>query len=268
MSEPVSIAAGDVVARFDPADGGRLVSLQIDSIEFIADDADALGRGCYPMVPWAGRVDRGRFSFGGADHQLPVTLGDHAIHGTGFVAPWTTTHQEPDSLTMSFELDEPWPFGGRVEHRARIDAQHLHLELEVFANHCDMPAMAGWHPWFLRRPVGASDVGDAELEFGPASMYELENMIPTGRLVEPPVGPWDDCFTDLESEPVIRWPGLMELGLSTSADHWVIYTQPTHALCVEPQSDAPDSFNRTPHVVAAGDSMLTTFDLRWRSLAS
>lgn len=271
QTETVTIEADGASARFDPADGGRLASLRIGAVELLAEDPDPLGRGCYPMVPWAGRVDRGRFTFAGSAHQLPIGLGDHAIHGTGFVSPWTTTSQGPAAVTMSLDLAQPWPFGGCVEHRASIEPGRLHLELEVFAHHLDMPAMAGWHPWFLRQPNdGTTDttIADAALTFGPASMYELDNMIPTGALVAPPPGPWDDCFTDLDAEPVIRWPGFVELSLSSDADHWVVYTQPDHALCVEPQTDAPDAFNRRPHVVRAGESLLTTFDLRWRSLSA
>ncbi len=259
-----TIRAGDAIASFDASDGARLVSLEVAGFEIIVDDQESLGRGCYPMVPWAGRVNRGRFEFAGRTHQLPVTHGDHAIHGTGFTSGWSLVSKGERSITMALNLVAPWPLGGRVEHRASIGDDHLHLELEVFAGHDAMPAMVGWHPWFHRTLAGS----DAALDFGPARMYEVSNMIPTGELIAPSPPPWDDCFTALGREPVITWSNVLELAMSSSCDHWVLYTKPDHALCVEPQSDAPDAFNRAPEVIEPGSSLVATFDLRWRSLAS
>jgi aldose 1-epimerase len=95
-------------------------------------------------------------------------------------------------------------------------------------------------------------------------MYELDaQAIPTGRLVDPPEGPWDNCFTALQSAPTLDWAGALRLRLGSSADHWVIYDEPEHAICVEPQTAAPDAFNRTPQVVEAGASMHAEFWLAW-----
>ena len=47
---------------------------------------DPMSWGCYPMVPWAGRVRRGRFVFADGTYQLPINMAPHAIHGTGFRA--------------------------------------------------------------------------------------------------------------------------------------------------------------------------------------
>ncbi len=276
----VVLNADGVEASFGPDDGGRLRSLRIGHHELIVDDALSLGRGCYPMVPWAGRVDRGRFSFEGERYELPLDGGDHALHGTGYTSSWHVIDRHDDSIAMSLDLDHRWPLGGRVEHRATLAPNHLHLELEVFAGHDAMPAMIGWHPWFVRRlhaagPAPSGYAGDhtsfaaeATLDFGSAQMYELVDMIPTGALVDPSSGPWDDCFTALGRDPHIVWPGVLELDLSSSCDHWVIYSQPDHALCVEPQTDAPNAFNRDADVIEAGGSLLATFDLRWRTLAS
>ncbi len=110
-----------------------------------------------------------------------------------------------------------------------------------------MPAMAGWHPWY-RKPV--------DLEFTAAKMYEKDDEdIPTGRIVAPPPGPWDDTFTGLAGPPVLRWPDGAVATITSSCDHWVIFTRPDHSLCVEPQTGPPDEFNSGPQVVVPGNPL-------------
>ena len=132
------------------------------------------------------------------------------------------------------------------------------------------PLSIGWHPWFRRQLSPHNPSEPVELGFGPASMYEVdEDAIPTGRLITPQVPPWDNCFTALDSEPVLRWDrvGLdgeaLTVSLTSSCDHWVIFTEPAHAVCVEPQTHAPDAVNRGEGIVEAGDSLTATMSLTW-----
>lgn len=215
------------------------------------------------MAPWAGRIRRGRFGFGGVDHEMPLNLPPHSAHGTGFVSPWQIESRYADRVAMVMEFDDPWPFDGRLRQTLEATADGLTMTLSVEADE-DMPAMVGWHPWFRRFLDGpdGSPV-EARLDFGTPSMYELDGeQIPTGRLIPRPDGPWDNCFTGLEGDPTITWPGVLSIELSSSCDHWVVYTEPADALCVEPQSAAPDEFNRTPAVVPAGGRLEHRFDIR------
>ena len=72
------LEAGDVIVTVDPARGGRVASLRVDDLELLVGPdevgADPILWGCYPMVPWAGRVREGRFRFGDEDHVLPLGL--------------------------------------------------------------------------------------------------------------------------------------------------------------------------------------------------
>jgi aldose 1-epimerase len=257
LSEPViELEASGVTARVEPAAGGRLSSLSIDGQELLVGPAsDPLAWGAYPMVPFAGRVRGGMFDFGGTSYTLPARLGDHAIHGYGFESPWETTG--PTEISWSFA--EPWPFAGHAVQRFELTADSFTSTMEATAAE-RQPLMLGWHPWFLRRVGGH----DAELELSAGAMYELDGEIPTGRLVAPPPGPWDNCFTELARDPVIRW-GPLSVRLSSTADHWVVYDEPAPALCVEPQTGAPDEINRRPHVVEAGDSIRLEFTIDWSS---
>lgn len=253
----------------DPAAGGRVASLRADGHELLvtrpSDQVapDPMRWGSFPMVPWAGRVRHGRFTHDGRAHRLPIGLPPHAIHGTGYVQPWTVTESSDRTLAITVDLGADWPFGGSAEQRFTVDGPVLTLAMMVTAAAEPMPAMVGWHPWFRREVRGG---GALELDFEAGQMYALDReAIPTGDLIDAPPGPWDNCFTAVTQPIVLRWPGLGQLKLSSSCDHWVVYDEPDHALCVEPQTDAPDSFNRHPAVVAAGQSLEATFELRWQT---
>ena len=262
--------AGPAVVVVDAERGGRLAGLDVDGrpLLFVTGTDDAMQWGSYPMVPWAGRVRDGLFTFEGVRYELPRNLPPHSAHGTGFSSRWTVLdeHVTPlgASVELALDLGPPWPLGGRTTQRFELDPTGLTVTLAVEAER-DMPAMVGWHPWFARYlPGPAGEPVEARLRFSARSMYELDDVaIPTGRLVSPPPGPWDNCFTGFEGGPVIDWPGLVGLRLSSSCDHWVIYTEPEHALCVEPQSGPPDQFNRGPQVVRAGERMEAWYRLAW-----
>lgn len=244
--------------------GGRLASLIVDGHQLLVTEdgggSDDLRWGSYPMVPWAGRVRDGLFTFADREVNLPKNLPPHSAHGVGFTSSWDVI----DDQTIGCSLGDPWPFSATVTQRFELDESGLTTTMTVQAAE-PMPVMVGWHPWFNRFLSGTDGVQvPADLRFGPASMYELDDgAIPTGRLVEQPPGPWDNCFTSLPANPRIGWPGLLDLELSSSCDHWVIFDEPDHALCVEPQSAAPDVFNRQPSVITAGGELTAWYRIAW-----
>ena len=135
------------------------------------------------------------------------------------------------------------------------------MTLEVHAAGRAMPAMVGWHPWYRRVLAGGAE---AELEFEARSRYLVdERQIPTGELAPPPPSPWDECFVGRTRGPVIRWPGALELEIDSDLDHWVVFTKPDHALCVEPQSGPPNEVNTAPRLARPGAPVTGTMTLRW-----
>jgi hypothetical protein len=90
--------------------------------------------------------------------------------------------------------------------------------------------------------------------------------IPTGRLVPVPAGPWDDAFTGLRTDPGLRWPGTLSVRLRSSCPVWVVYDQDPRLVCVEPQTDAPDAFNRDPTVLEPGERLEITMTIEWARL--
>jgi aldose 1-epimerase len=257
----VRLSGGALAVDVAPAAGGRIAQIAFDGVEWLCgfadDNAAAIGWGSYPMLPWAGRIRRGRFVFEGREHRLPANLGAHAIHGVGFVLPWHVDARSSNWLELSLQLpeDETWPFGGIARQRIAIDGDALKLDLSVTAGARAMPKpVLGWHPWF-RKPE--------RIAFSPRAHYPRDaEGIATLPLAPPLPGPWDDCFVN--TQPVTLHRAGQSLTLTSDCDHWVVFDEPAHATCVEPQNGPPDAFNLDAAVLAPGRMLAAWFHLHWR----
>ncbi len=265
----IDLHVHDATARISPVDGGRIASLNVGGRDLLVtgDSAtDPLLWGCYPMVPFAGRVRNGRFTFGGQQRQLHRNLGPHAIHGTGFTSAWEILDAGFDHIELQCALD--WGFGGSAHQHILLTDEALVCVLSVLAGGEAMPVTLGWHPWF---------VTPDEDRFEFAAMYRRDaDGLPTGELIDPTPRPWDDCFVgnrppvELVYAPsrlggTTRWlPGL-SVRVSSDCDHWVVYDEPVHATCVEPQSAPPDAFNLAlANVLAPGEFIQRTMTVSWQ----
>lgn len=267
-----TLAAPGVEAVVDLNAGGRIASFIVDGRELLVTEGDgAIAWGSFPMAPFAGRVRNGRFGFRGAQYDLPTAMPPHAIHGTVLDRRW----ERLDAWTIGTDLGASWPFAGRAIQRFELESGRFSSRLELHADE-PMPASIGWHPWFLRRPVPAGDAppgpepGPIELALDAGAMLRRDAAgITSGdRIVPPPPGPWDDCFTDLREPPRLSWPGYLELTIGSDCPTWVVYTVPTEALCVEPQTAPPDALNMNPAIVEPGNPLVAEMTWTWRSLAS
>src|SRR5688572_13975962 len=111
---PLVLETADARLEVSPADGGRISSLVVRGSELLQTEGDGpMQWGCYPMVPFAGRIRRGQFRFAGRDVQLPLNHPPDAIHGTVFERPWRVD----DPAAVSIDLGPSWPFAGRVVQR-------------------------------------------------------------------------------------------------------------------------------------------------------
>lgn len=255
------IGEGALSLDIAPQAGGRIAQIRCDGVEQLVGYAEhgsvaAIAWGCYPMVPWCGRIRGGRFRFDGEAHALPRNLDGHAIHGLGFILPWDVTAHGSAHIEMALALprDGRWPFGGRARQRVSIEGRQLRLSLSVTAEDRAMPAALGWHPWF-RKPE--------RLQFEPEAMYPRDAqgiaVMPAGE-VRP--GPWDDCFVN-HRDVVLHRDG-QRLVVSSACRDWVVYDGTPHATCVEPQTAPPDAFNLVPgHRLQPGETLAMECVLRW-----
>ena len=133
-----------------------------------------------------------------------------------------------------------------------------------------MPVTLGWHPWFVRRLVEPGGAASAPVELGlePGAMYERgPDGLPTGRTIPPGPPPWDDCFLGMRADPTLTWPDVLSLTVTSSLDHWVVYTERPGEVCVEPQSGPPDAVNiGGATVMEPGDSLTAWMTWRWQRL--
>ena len=121
-----AISAGVIFARAARVNTAVAVRPAPASIEVGGDELLVTGMpgdnpmlwGSYPMVPFAGRIRDGRFTWGDRTVQLPINLEPHAIHGTGFTSAWDVVDQGLDHVELQCALT--WPLGGRA---------HQHLQL-------------------------------------------------------------------------------------------------------------------------------------------
>ncbi|ROP80228.1 aldose 1-epimerase [Stenotrophomonas rhizophila] len=255
------LRAGRLEVALAPDAGGRIAQMRYDGVDWLVGEdegeAAAIGWGCYPMVPWAGRIRRGRFVFDGKAFELPPNLGAHAIHGVGFSRPWRIENLGADTATLSLALPEDgyWPFGGRATQAIHVLPDRLKLRLAVQAGDKAMPAVLGWHPWF-RKPD--------QLLFSPSAMYprDGEGIATLPRATPAPAtGPFDDCF--INKAEVVLVSGAQRLELRADSEHWVVYDGTAHATCVEPQTGPPDGFTLAPKPLESGQMLELRFELLW-----
>ena len=266
VDQILTLASGDLTVAVYPGAGARIGQIDVAGQPLLVDVPDPDRRqpmmwGSFPMVPWAGRIRQGRFSFEGVDRQLQINHRDgpdprqaHAIHGVAVDRPWRVDDVSDTSCVCSIRLD--WEFGGIATQTVAVVDDRVVVTVMLESSGTDLPAEIGWHPWF-RKPD--------DLEFSPTAMYQRDDVgLPTGALVEPTDGPWDDCFVN--SAPVVLHydrATAPEVTVASGCDHWVVFDEPADATCVEPQSGPPDAFNLTPHVVGPSSPLVRTMTISW-----
>lgn len=254
----LTLESDDATAVLDTS-GGRLSQLTVRGHDLVVPDT---GRrtlaGCYPMVPWAGRLANGSFVFDGVEIAVPLTYPPHAMHGLAMSQDWRVV----SSTSMALDLEGLWPLGGEANVDYVLSGSSLRCTLAVRAGDRSMPAVVGFHPCFVRSLGGSPD----ELSFDAGFMWSRgDDHLPTGVIERPPpTGPWDDCFGDVVVPPKLSWGDELQLELRCDTDTWVVFDELPEAICVEPQSDPPNAFNMDGGSVLAPHEQLTlTLEMAW-----
>ncbi len=247
----------------DPVDGARIVSLRIDGVEVLGRGEPAPGAppgifsGCFLMAPFAGRTAHGRFAFEGREHALPLSFPPHAIHGLAFDRPW---RREGEELVL--DLDERWPFGGSVRQRFELGETGLTVTATILNEERTMPAIAGFHPWFVDPLADGSRLA---VDFRPGTRYVCDPTgIPVGTVPGGGDRPWDDSFADVAEEPVVRWENGLELRIGLTGSHWIVCETVPGAVCIEPLSGPVNGLATGGHaIVGPGRPLVHRLALSW-----
>jgi len=269
----LELRAGDWRAVLRPAHGAAFAALEHRHRAVLEplDGRDPLrsSAGAFWMLPWANRLDGGRFPVDGTDYRLPINRPDegNALHGLGREAPWTVELAGADHAVLLQRLQHsPFDYAARLELRLADDALRMRLRLENTGG-APCPMGFGWHPWFAR-PPGCS------LRFAAAArMVKGERELPVAA--EPSSGldstvaelmGLDGHFAGWDGVAVLHRPDLTVTLRANGA--WArnvqVFVPDDHreVVCMEPVSHVPNVIN-TPalapygamQVLAPGEAM-------------
>ena len=257
-----------------------------DLVDGFAEDAmPAAGRGQL-LVPWPNRIRDGRYTFGGATHQLALTEPKRANASHGLVrwASWSLVRHDPARVQLHYFLPAQtgYPWALDLSTTWTLGAEGLTVT-QAATNRSDSPApyASGAHPYLLAGP-GPCDRWELEL---PAAMYltvDEERLLPTGRasfdgILAGPLGDTvlNHAVTDLERDGRgVASVVLRDRDADTATQLWVdedhrwlqVYTgddtsTPRVSVAVEPMTAPPDAFNSGEDLVVLEPG--ATFTARW-----
>lgn len=167
--------------------GAGLRSYCADGVELLdgyAADQMCSGARGQTFLPWPNRIADGRYTFSGAEHQLPLTepSATNAIHGLTRWAGWHLVSSNGHSITLQYLLHPSpgYPFPLRCQISYRLGSSGLAVETRatnVGTTAC--PYATGAHPYVS---LGAERVDDLTVEVPAAAYYPTDDRgIPTER---------------------------------------------------------------------------------------
>jgi aldose 1-epimerase len=261
----LTLTAGDWRATVAPDQGGAILSLDWRRQPVFRPTpegaTDMLLMACFPLVPYANRIADARFAFEGRDVRLTAQdrFAPHALHGDGWLNPWTVEAVSDDSVEMSLERSGDvdangggWPWPWRARQTVRLTDQGMEVVLLV-TNTGDavMPAGLGLHPYFHK-------FADSRLSLSATGVWLTDAREIPERLATPDaVVDWRDGLALAEAPFVDHayagWDGkaVMEGGgrrvtlRGGAGAGWAQVYAPVDAdyFCVEPVTHRPDVLN-------------------------
>jgi aldose 1-epimerase len=263
--DTVELRAGALALTLSPERGGSILAFRADGFDLMrawdgtSDDPRALAS--FPLVPFSGRIDQGRFAFGGVTHELERNIPPepHAIHGDGWTSPWRLLAADGTHATLELVHDRPGAaLRYRAEQRCALFPDHLAIATGV-TNLGDrpMPFGLGHHPYFPKRPgtlLSAEVAGVWLLDATGIPRERAPVPIPWGFRLRRPVAELalDHAFFGWSGLARIDWPNegrALEIEADEPFRHLVLYLpEGADFFCVEPVSHVDDGFN----LMAAG----------------
>ena len=266
--------------------GDRIVDV-LDSVPGFEEGGQRASSSGIPILfPFPNRIRAGRFLWNGREYVLPGTdKWGNAIHGLCMDRPWRVVRQSDDFVTGQFQLsvDAPdrralWPSDFVIEVDYELVRSRLRARFRISnPGNNPLPWGLGTHPYFKLPLCPRSRIDDCLVEVPARSIWELENCLPTGRIL--PVNEandlrdgeyvnllkLDDVYTGLEYEGpqfdclVVDEKAGLQVSLTSPPifREIVAFTPPNRAaVCLEPYTCPTDAVN----LMASG------LDVGWRFL--
>jgi aldose 1-epimerase len=226
----------------------------------------------YPMAPWAGRLRHNQVTAvtaeqngisQDADFHPPINFMEWAIHGTVLDRP-LEDWELGDAEFRGSQVITGTPWQGQVTYMWRLSGRTLITDMEIIAESV-MPAVIGWHPYFAKSLWGGTARWTApEAQIAPR----------VGAFADGSLRPWqaqsaavDDAFWVPGREVTVHWGEQAQLRVMNSHPWFVIFDELTDALCVEPQTAAPNALDtpikESAPVARAGAPVRMTTTWEW-----
>ena len=254
-----TLHAGSLELVVDAARGGSVMAFRDGGFDLMRPwdgvSEDPRTFASFPLVPFSGRIDHGRFRFGGKDYTLPLNFPPepHAIHGDGWTSPWTLVAANATSAELELIHDEPdEPLRYRATQVFWLYRDRLEIAMSITNRGPEaMPFGLGHHPYFGDRDQArlSAEVGGVWLPDDLNIPTKLEPVpVLWGFRLRRPVAELvlDHVFQDWNGQALVEWP---EAGraLEITADelyrHLVVYVPPGQDFfCVEPVSMIGNGF--------------------------
>jgi aldose 1-epimerase len=240
----------------------------IDGFENIEDAINNCTAGfkSSKLSPYVCRLQNGKYRFDEKDYTVEgFYLGEHAIHGLLFNAPFQITHTKSTNLEASVifshhykgtDAGYPFPFTLHIKWKL-TSGNNLQVLTTATNNHSSaIPFSDGWHPYFT---MGES-IDSATLSFTTNKQLAFsEDLLPTGHIIEDnrfidgqkmEGVVLDNCFfldNNAETLPNCTLKNDAVTLTITPDKHYPylqIYTPPHRkSIAIENLTSAPDSFN-------------------------
>ena len=253
--------------------GERTVDV-LDSVTgFESGGQRASSSGIPILFPFPNRIRGGKFTWKGKDYVLPGTdKWGNAIHGLCMDRPWRVVRQSDDFVTGQFQLsvDAPdrrslWPSDFVIEVDYELVRSRLRARFRISnPGQHPLPWGLGTHPYFKLPLSRESRVEDCLVEVPARKRWELENCLPTGKILDLDESTdlrdgayvstvkLDDVYTDLEYEGpqfdclVVDEAAGLQVTLTCPPifREIVAFTPPNRsAVCLEPYTCPTDAVN-------------------------
>jgi aldose 1-epimerase len=223
---------------------------------------------CFPLVPFANRIENGVFTFAGRQHRLPLNFGTHphALHGHGWQAPWRVETLSRDHLSLAFDHAPDawaWAYSAELDYAMTADGVRIRLSLRS-RDDKPMPYCLGLHPYFPRLPGScvAADVSgmwESDSTQIPTRHVAADTLIDLAKGQAVVKAPFvDHTFTGWKGPARITQPELgMEIAMEASADFFHVFIpQGEKYFCAEPTTAMPNAFNRPESASVTGVRVL------------
>lgn len=249
-----------------PQCGARICAYRVGGTDVLRpasqetlESAFTYGFSAFPLLPYSGPIFGDGFHFAGSFHPLGrnVPAEPGPTHGEGWIRPWEIVSQSDTEITLRLDYEpaeSAFPFAWRGEITYGIDAGRFVSRFTLTnRDYRPMPAGMGFHPYFPKGP-------------GTILRFEATGMWPPDEpeavaLGAGPFEPGLDFRQGQDVDPIVLdrcyegWDGRATL---QSADGSLTLIEAGGALrklqiydawdypyiCIEPVSNANDSFNR------------------------